>query len=51
MSFSGGRDGGWLHLIVKELGLKAVAYTYDWGLVTDLGRRNISRVVGSLMLK
>jgi hypothetical protein len=47
--FSGGRDSSFgLHLIVKELGLKAVAYTYDWGLVTDLGRRNISRVVGKL---
>ncbi len=47
--FSGGRDSSFgLHLIVKELGLKAVAYTYDWGLVTDLGRRNISRVVSKL---
>lgn len=47
--FSGGRDSSFgLHLIVRELGLKAVAYTYDWGLVTDLGRRNISRVVSKL---
>ena len=50
--FSGGRDSSFgLHLIVKELGLKAVAYTYDWGLVTDLGRRNISRVVGKLYVE
>ena len=43
--FSGGRDSTYaLHLIVKELGLKPVTYTYDWGMVTDLGRRNISRM-------
>jgi hypothetical protein len=43
--FSGGRDSCWgLHLIVKELGLKPITYTYDWGMVTDLGRRNISKM-------
>jgi glucosamine--fructose-6-phosphate aminotransferase (isomerizing) len=43
--FSGGRDSCWgLHLIVKELKLKPITYTYDWGMVTDLGRRNISRM-------
>ena len=43
--FSGGRDSCYaLHLIVKELGLKPITYTYDWGMVTDLGRRNISRM-------
>ena len=43
--FSGGRDSCFsLHLIVKELGLKPITYTYDWGMVTDLGRRNISRM-------
>ncbi len=47
--FSGGRDSCYgLHLIVKELGLKALAYTYDWGMVTDLGRRNISRMCSQL---
>jgi glucosamine--fructose-6-phosphate aminotransferase (isomerizing) len=47
--FSGGRDSCWaLHLIVKELGLKAITYTYDWGMITDLGRRNISRMCSSL---
>lgn len=33
-----------MHLIVNELKMKPVTYTYDWGMVTDLGRRNISRV-------
>lgn len=47
--FSGGRDSCFaLHLIVNELGLKPITYTYDWGMVTDLGRRNISRMSASL---
>ncbi len=47
--FSGGRDSSFgLHLAVKELGLKPIAYTYDWGMVTDLGRRNMSRMCGEL---
>jgi hypothetical protein len=47
--FSGGRDSSYgLHLIVKELGMNPIAYTYDWGMVTDLGRRNISRMCSSL---
>jgi glucosamine--fructose-6-phosphate aminotransferase (isomerizing) len=47
--FSGGRDSCYgLHLIVKDLGLKPVTYTYDWGMVTDLGRRNISRMCSEL---
>lgn len=47
--FSGGRDSCYaLHLIVRELGMKPVTYTYDWGMVTDLGRRNISRMSGEL---
>lgn len=47
--FSGGRDSCYgLHLIVNELKLKPVTYTYDWGMVTDLGRRNISRMCAQL---
>ena len=47
--FSGGRDSCYsLHLIVNELKLKPIAYTYDWGMVTDLGRRNISRMCSKL---
>ncbi len=46
---SGGRDSCWgLHLIVKELKLKPITYTYDWSMVTDLGRRNISRMCAQL---
>lgn len=47
--FSGGRDSCYsLHLIVNELKMKPVTYTYDWGMVTDLGRRNISRMCSGL---
>jgi hypothetical protein len=28
--------------------MNPVAYTYDWGMVTDLARRNISRICGKL---
>jgi len=47
--FSGGRDSCYgLHLIVKELEMKPITYTYDWGMVTDLGRRNISQMCGDM---
>lgn len=47
--FSGGRDSCYgLHLIVNELKMKPVTYTYDWGMVTDLGRRNISSMCAEL---
>jgi len=47
--FSGGRDSCYgLHLIVDELKMKPITYTYDWGMVTDLGRRNISRMCSQL---
>jgi glucosamine--fructose-6-phosphate aminotransferase (isomerizing) len=47
--FSGGRDSSYgLHLIIHELGLRPITYTYDWGMVTDLGRRNISRMSSKL---
>ena len=47
--FSGGRDSCYgLHLIVEELKMKPITYTYDWGMVTDLGRRNISRMCSKL---
>jgi glutamine---fructose-6-phosphate transaminase (isomerizing) len=47
--FSGGRDSCYgLHLIVEELQMKPITYTYDWGMVTDLGRRNISQMCGDM---
>lgn len=49
VSFSGGRDSSYgLHYVVNVLGLRPVAYTYDWGMVTDLGRRNQARMCDRL---
>lgn len=49
MPFSGGRDSSYaLHLVTREFNIRSIAYTYDWGMVTDLGRRNISRMCGAL---
>ncbi|MCB0356119.1 MAG: hypothetical protein KDD40_03885 [Bdellovibrionales bacterium] len=46
---SGGRDSCYqLHLLCKELGLNPIAYTYDWGMVTDIARRNAARMCQKL---
>lgn len=47
--FSGGRDSSFaLHYLVHELGLKPLAFSYDWGLLTDLARLNQARMCGAL---
>jgi hypothetical protein len=49
VAFSGGRDSSYgLHLLKAELGMNPIAFTYDWGLVTDLARRNQARMCGAL---
>ena len=49
VSFSGGRDSSYaLHYFVKEQGLNVMTYAYDWGMVTDLARRNQSRMCHKL---
>jgi glucosamine--fructose-6-phosphate aminotransferase (isomerizing) len=49
VAFSGGRDSAYgLHYVKKVLGMNPVAFTYDWGMVTDLGRRNQARICGKL---
>ena len=49
VTFSGGRDSSYgLHLLKTELGMNPVALTYDWGMVTDLARRNQARICGKL---
>lgn len=49
VGFSGGRDSSYgLHLLKTELGMNPIAYTYDWGMVTDLARRNQARLCGKL---
>ncbi len=52
VAFSGGRDSSYgLHLLVNELGMKPITYTYDWGMVTDLARRNQARMCDKLGLE
>lgn len=47
--FSGGRDSSYgLHFLTEELGIRPTTYTYDWGMITDLGRRNISLMCSEL---
>ena len=49
---SGGRDSCLaLHLEKNKFNLNPIAYTYDWGLVTDLARRNISRMCSKLKIE
>jgi len=49
ITFSGGRDSSYaLHYFKKVLGMNPIAYSYDWGMLTDLGRRNQARMCGKL---
>lgn len=49
VTLSGGRDSCYgLHYVKEELGLNVVTYSYDWGLVTDLARRNQARMCSKL---
>lgn len=52
MGLSGGRDSSYaLHWLCAELGMRPMAYTYDWGMVNDLARRNQARMVGKLKVE
>ncbi|MCQ1539538.1 hypothetical protein FTO68_11175 [Methanocalculus taiwanensis] len=49
VGFSGGRDSSYmLHYVKKVLKLNPIAFSYDWGMVTDLARRNQARLCGKL---
>jgi glucosamine--fructose-6-phosphate aminotransferase (isomerizing) len=49
VGLSGGRDSCYaLHYAKKILGLNPIAYSYDWGMLTDLARRNQSRMCAKL---
>ncbi|MBW2530352.1 MAG: hypothetical protein JRI55_02660 [Deltaproteobacteria bacterium] len=49
VAFSGGRDSSYgLHLLKRELGMTPVAFSYDWGMVTGIARRNQARMCGQL---
>ena len=45
IGFSGGRDSSYGVLLIDQMFDKnVVAASYDWGMVTDLARRNQARV-------
>ena len=49
LGLSGGRDSSYaLHSLVKEFNIKPITYTYDWGLNTDIARKNVAIMTGEL---
>ncbi|BFM16493.1 hypothetical protein R50073_26760 [Maricurvus nonylphenolicus] len=49
VALSGGRDSCYgLHLLKKKYGMNPIAFTYDWGVVTPLARRNQARMCEKL---
>lgn len=52
VALSGGRDSCYgLHYIREELGLKPIAYTYDWAMVTDEARKNCAAICSKLQIE
>ncbi|MBT6093849.1 MAG: hypothetical protein HOH04_03135 [Rhodospirillaceae bacterium] len=52
VAFSGGRDSSYgLHLLVEEYKMNPIAYSYDWGMVTGIARRNQARMLGKLRVE
>lgn len=49
IGLSGGRDSCYaLHLLKTKFGMNPIAFTYDWGLTTDISRLNASKLCGKL---
>ena len=49
LPFSGGRDSSYaIHYVKEELKMNPIAFSYDWGMITDLARRNQARMCGKL---
>lgn len=49
IAFSGGRDSSYgLHYLVKKLKMHPVAVTFDWGMLSDIGRKNQALMLGKL---
>ncbi|MEX1308652.1 MAG: hypothetical protein AB1Z19_08995, partial [Eubacteriales bacterium] len=48
LTFSGGRDSSYGMHMLHEMDANFFSYTYDWGMVTELARRNQSRMCGKL---
>lgn len=49
VGLSGGRDSCYgIHLLKVKYGMTPIAFTFDWGLITDRSRRNQAKVCGKL---
>ena len=49
VGLSGGRDSSYgLHLLKTKFRMNPIAFTYDWGLTTDISRVNQSKICGKL---
>ncbi len=48
LTFSGGRDSSYGMHMLHQMGANFFSYTYDWGMVTELARRNQARLCGKL---
>lgn len=48
LTFSGGRDSCYGMHLLKKMDKNIISYSYDWGMITDLARRNQSRLAGAL---
>lgn len=49
VAFSGGRDSSYgLHLLKQRYRMTPLCFSYDWGMVSDLARRNQARMCGKL---
>ena len=49
VGLSGGRDSCYgLHVLKKHYGMNPIAYTYDWGLTSDISRINQAKITGAL---
>ncbi len=48
LTFSGGRDSSYGMHMLHQMDANFFSYTYDWGMVTELARRNQSRLCGKL---
>jgi glutamine---fructose-6-phosphate transaminase (isomerizing) len=49
VALSGGRDSAYaLHYVKSILKMNPIAFTFDWGMVADIARRNQARLVSKL---
>jgi len=49
VGLSGGRDSTYgLHLLKTKYKMNPIAYTFDWGLTTDISRINAAKICGKL---